>query len=53
MSTPIVTATMSEAVLPGSIASPSAIAYVMTQKFVEGMPLYRQEQQWERMGVEL
>ena len=36
-----------------SIASPSAIAYVMAQKFVEGPPLYRQEQQWERMGIEL
>jgi len=53
VSTPIITASMPKAALPGSIASPSAIAYVMTQKFVEGMPLYRQEQQWERMGIEL
>jgi hypothetical protein len=25
----------------------------MSQKYVEGMPLYRQEQQWARFGVEL
>jgi len=43
VNTPIVTATMSKAALPGSIALPSAIAYVMAQKFVKGMLLYRQE----------
>lgn len=53
INTPIKTAPMPMPAIPGSIASPSAIAYVMSQKFVEGMPLYRQEQQWERLGVEL
>jgi len=51
--TPIVTAEMPEPVFPGSLASPSAIAYTMTQKYVEGMPLYRQEKQLERFGVSI
>ena len=36
-----------------SLASPSAVADVMTQKFVDGIPLYRQEKIWAREGVEL
>lgn len=51
--TPIITAPMPEPVLPGSLASPSAIAYTMAQKYVEGMPLYRQEAALARLGVEL
>jgi transposase len=51
--TPIVTAPMPAPVLPGSLVSPSAMAYIMTQKYVESMPLYRQEQQLARLGVEL
>ncbi len=51
--TPIVTAPMPAPVLPGSLVSPSAMAYIMTQKYVEGMPLYRQEQQLSRLGIEL
>lgn len=39
--------------IPKSIASSSAIAYVMSEKFVKGIPLYRQEQECKRMGVEL
>jgi len=53
INTPIKTAPMPRPALPGSPASPSAMAYVMSQKFVYGMPLYRQEQQWERLGVEI
>ncbi len=51
--TPITTATMPRPALAGSIASASAIAYVMNEKFVKGMPLYRQEQQWKHLGVEI
>jgi len=51
--TPIITAPMPKPVIAGSLASPSVIAYVMTQKFVESMPLYRQEKQFERLGIEL
>lgn len=53
ISTPIVTAPMPKPALPGSLASASAIAHVMTEKFVKGLPLYRQEQDWERMGIEI
>lgn len=51
--TPIVTAKMPEPVFPGSLASPSAMAYTMEQKYVEGMPLYRQEKHLERFGVSI
>lgn len=51
--TPIVKAPAPNPVQPRSYASPSAVAYVMTKKFVEGMPLYRLEQQFERQGAAL
>ena len=49
--TPIVTAEVPEPVFPKSLASASAMAYTMTQKYVEGMPLYRQEKHFERFGI--
>jgi transposase len=51
--TPIKTAPMPNPALPGSLASPTAIAYVMSRKFVEGLPLYRQEQQFEYFGINI
>ncbi len=51
--TPIVTAPMPAPVLPGSLVSPSAMAYIMTQKYVDSMPLYRQEQSLNRLGIDL
>ncbi|MFD0957766.1 IS66 family transposase, partial [Virgibacillus alimentarius] len=51
--TPIVSAPMPQSVFPGSLASPSAMAYVMSQKYVEGLPLYRQEKNLERFGVSI
>lgn len=39
--------------IPGSPASSSSIAYIMSQKFVESMPLYRLEKHFERMGVNI
>ncbi len=36
-----------------SPASPSSVANVMYQKYVNGIPLYRQEKDWERMGIVL
>lgn len=53
ITTPVQTAPMPHPVLPGSLASPTALAHIMSQKFVEGLPLYRQELQWQRMGVEI
>jgi len=49
----IITAPMPAPPLPGSIASPTAMSYIMTQKFVDGLPLYRQEQQLARLGIDL
>lgn len=46
-------ASLPAAVIPGGIASPEAIANVITDKFVLGTPLYRQEQYWNRQGVML
>jgi len=53
ISTPIVKAPKEPAVIPGSFASPEAIAHIMTQKFVMASPLYRQEQEWARQGLKL
>jgi transposase len=50
---PIKTASAPRPVIEKGLASPSAAAYVMTMKFVEGVPLYRQEQHYARMGIEL
>lgn len=51
--TPIVRAKAPEPVFPKSLASPSAMAYVMSRKYVDGLPLYRQEQDFKRLGVAL
>ena len=40
-------------IIPGGFATPEAIAYIMTQKFVMAAPLYRQEQELKRMGISL
>ena len=40
-------------VLPGSFASASAIAHLAVQKFVMYSPLYRLEQEFDRMGLKL
>lgn len=52
-STPIVKAKGIEPVIKGSMASPSLIAYIMSQKFVNAMPLYRQEKEFERLGIDI
>lgn len=51
--TPILTASAPKSAFPNSLASPSAVAFLMSQKFVEGLPLYRQEQSLQRLGFEL
>ena len=51
--TPIVKAPMSKPAFPGSLASPSIVASIMGKKYVEGLPLYRQEQQFARQGLTL
>ena len=40
-------------VLPHSLASASTVAWVIYQKYVNAMPLCRQEKDWERFGYDL
>lgn len=40
-------------VIQHSMASPSTIAWVMHQKYVNAMPLHRQEKEWQMLGVNL
>jgi transposase len=51
--TPVKTASMPTPAFPNSLASPSAVAYIMNGKYLEGLPLYRQEQIFSRLGIEL
>lgn len=39
--------------LPKSLATPALLAHITTAKFVDGIPLYRQESQFDRLGVPL
>lgn len=49
----VVKGEMPAPVIPGGIASPEAIANIIHEKFVQGTPLYRQEQYWKHLGLEL
>ena len=42
-----------KSVLNHSLASPSSVARVMYQKYVNSVPLYRQEKDWEQVGIGL
>ena len=42
-----------KSVLNHSLASPSSVARVMYHKYVNGIPLYRQEKDWEQTGIGL
>lgn len=44
---------MPQPVLAHSVASPSSIAHIAVQKYQFAMPLYRQEQEWKRIGLPL
>jgi len=39
--------------IPGSIAAPGLLAYVLTAKFVDALPFYRQETIFARLGIEV
>ena len=49
----IKTAVMPPQPIPRSIASPGLLAYVATAKYVDALPLYRQEDILKRAGIEL
>jgi len=53
VSVPIVKVPISKPVIKGSFAAPETIAHILTQKYVMGVPLYRQEQEWNRQGIEI
>jgi transposase len=50
---PIVKAPLSNPVIKGGFASPEAVAHIAAQKYVMAVPLYRQEQEWNRLGIRL
>lgn len=47
----VVEAPRKKSVLPGSYASPEAIAHIMVQKFAMGSPLYRLESEFSRQKI--
>ena len=51
--TPVLSPPLPPTAFPGSLASPSAVAHIMYEKYVMGSPLYRQEAEFERMGFSL
>lgn len=42
-----------KALIPKSIVSSSMLAYIMNQKYTMALPLYRQEQEFKRLGIDL
>ena len=49
----IVKAPVPKALMKHSIASDSSVAWTMYQKYANGLPLYRQEKDWQQYGIEL
>jgi transposase len=47
------TAPMPPVPIPKSIATPALLAYVAVSKYMDALPLYRQEQIFQRIGVQL
>ena len=50
ISTPILETPKEPTLIPGSYASAEAVAHFGVQKLSMGLPLYRQEQEWNRQG---
>ena len=50
---PVIKAAMPKPLLPGSLASASAVAYIIDQKYTNHLPLYRQEQILSRLDINL
>lgn len=46
-------AKMPELFLPKHMASPSLVAYTLINKFENHLPLYRQEQMWKRLNIDM
>lgn len=39
--------------IPQSIATPGLVSYILTSKYADSLPLYRQERIFERLGVDI
>jgi len=46
-------ARMPDHIIPKSIATPGLLAHILTAKFADALPFYRQEKQFSRIGIEL
>ena len=46
-------ARMPEQMIPKSMATPGLLAHILTAKFADALPFYRQEKQLSRIGIEL
>lgn len=46
-------APMPSQIIPQGIVTPGLLAHVITAKFVDAVPLYRQEQQFMRLGLDI
>jgi transposase len=49
----VVVAPAPRELIPKGIASASLLAHIITAKFVDGLPLYRQQKQFDRLGIHL
>ena len=47
------TAKAPERMIPGSIASPGLLAYVLTSKFADSLPFYRQSKMFDRIDADI
>ena len=50
---PVKTAPPVPSVIPKGIATPSLLSGIITNKYADGLPLYRQEEMFGRVGVDL
>ncbi len=46
-------ATMPTLLLPKSIATPELVAHIIVSKYMDHLPLYRQEAIWQRIGIDM
>ena len=49
----VIAARVPTQIIPKSIATPGLLAYVAVSKYLDGLPLYRLEKLFERIGVTL
>jgi transposase len=50
--TPVIGAKREKRAVPGSMAAPSLLSFLITSKFCDGLPFYRVEKLFARLGVE-